>query len=67
MPSLAKSPNPSPSRVETARVPSPAAVRIRRLARNPVLWFLVLLVAARVLTETGWLPPLDWLPGEPRR
>jgi len=67
MPSRAKSPNPSPSTAAVERVPSPPAVRIRRLARNPALWFLVLLVAARVLTEIGWLPPLDWLPGEPRR
>lgn len=51
----------------TKRVPSAAAVRIRGLARNPAVWFLLLVVAARILTELGWLPPLDWLPGEPRR
>ena len=49
------------------RVPSGAAVRIRRLARNPAVWFLVGLVVCRLLLEAGLLPPLDWLPGEPRR
>lgn len=51
------------------RVPSAIGVRIRRgLGRMPfAFWFLVGLVVTRLLHEAGLLPPLDWLPGEPRR
>ena len=83
MPSPAKSPSPSRSstgrhagepasgivhvwpRDPLERVPSGVAVRIRRVPF--IVWFIVGLVVTRIGYELGIIPPLDWLPGEPRR
>lgn len=47
------------------RVPSAIGVRIRRVPF--IVWFIVGLVVTRIGYELGIIPPLDWLPGEPRR
>lgn len=53
------------SRFRTTRLVDQLAARARRVPFS--VWFLILLVATRLGYELGIVPPLDWLPGEPRR